>query len=196
MARRYDHTPDELKQMFIDAGKSLIESEGLRQFSARKIAKNIGYSIGTVYHLFGNYDNLVLHINATVLDEMKDIINECIAENVEGSQTIKNIASNYASYADKNYHRWHALYEFSLPDDTPIPDWFSQKITDLFSIVEISLQPFFQNDTHLANHTAKILWASVHGICHLGLSGKLQGVGSASIQVLCDDLIDHYLGHH
>ena len=54
MARRNDHTRDELKEMAISAGQSIIIHEGFNKFSARKVARNIGYTVGTIYNIVGN----------------------------------------------------------------------------------------------------------------------------------------------
>ena len=52
MARRNDNSRDELKEMSIAAGQEIILAEGFASFSARKVAKNIGYTIGTIYNIF------------------------------------------------------------------------------------------------------------------------------------------------
>ncbi|MES2985279.1 MAG: hypothetical protein V4735_08845 [Pseudomonadota bacterium] len=48
MARRYDHSKEALQEMAISAGQSIIQSQGFGKFSARKVAAEIGYTVGTV----------------------------------------------------------------------------------------------------------------------------------------------------
>jgi len=89
MGRRYDHTRKELKEMAIKAGTKLIEDKGLQNCSARKIAKKIGYSVGTLYNVFENYDDLVLHINAVTLDDLQHYFEENLDRDLEGADAFR-----------------------------------------------------------------------------------------------------------
>ncbi len=44
MGRRSIHTPEELRELIIDATTAIVEQQGLEGLSAREIAKRIGYS--------------------------------------------------------------------------------------------------------------------------------------------------------
>ena len=44
MARRSDHTRDELRRMALDAARAIVEEDGLRGLSTRRLAKAIGYT--------------------------------------------------------------------------------------------------------------------------------------------------------
>ena len=71
-----------------------------------------------------------------------------ILEHFENSNqctdTIKNLAALYISFANENYNRWSALFEFNLPQNTPLPDWYSDKIKELFLIIEAPLLPLMK----------------------------------------------------
>ncbi len=68
MARRSDHTREELTELAIDAATALIEAEGFANFSARQVAAKIGYTVGTLYNVFGSYDRLLFHVHERPLD--------------------------------------------------------------------------------------------------------------------------------
>jgi AcrR family transcriptional regulator len=70
MARRSDHTRDELHRLALDAARRITEREGLRGLRARQIARDIGYTIGTLYNLFEDLDDLILHLNGETLDAL------------------------------------------------------------------------------------------------------------------------------
>src|SRR5687767_12593733 len=67
MGRRSDHSRAELEELILLAGEAHLAQVGFAAFSAREVAKRIGYSIGTIYNVFGSYDRLVLAINARTL---------------------------------------------------------------------------------------------------------------------------------
>lgn len=191
MARRSDHTREELKGMAITAGQEIIAQEGLGKFSARKVAKKIGYTVGTVYNVFGSHDALILHINAATLDDMGKFLTERLNSDLEGSLQIKHLASCYLEFVQTHRARWNALFEHNLPADIPLPDWYAEKIKELFSFVETPLHSVAGNKEN-AERAAKTLWAGIHGICALGLNGKLDVIGVESVQELMDEFIDHY----
>ena len=127
MARRSDHIREELKDMSIAAGQEIIANEGFSKFSARKVAKKIGYTVGTVYNIFGSHDELILNINAVTLDDMREFIAERLNSDLEGSSQIKHLAGCYLEFAKTHHARWSALFERNLPVGTPLPDWYAKK---------------------------------------------------------------------
>ena len=73
MGRRSDHSRDEIREMAIAAAAEIVEKEGFQSLTARKVAGRIGYTVGTLYHVFRNFDDLVMHLNAQTIDEMARI---------------------------------------------------------------------------------------------------------------------------
>ena len=63
MARRKDHTREELTQLAIKAGRELVVEKGSAALTARNVAQAIGYTPGTLYNVFENIDALVAAIN-------------------------------------------------------------------------------------------------------------------------------------
>ena len=49
MARRSDHSRDEIREMALNAAKTIVEREGAAALSTRKIANEIGYTAGSLY---------------------------------------------------------------------------------------------------------------------------------------------------
>ncbi len=193
MARRNDHTHEEIKLIAIEAGKQLIINDGFSNFSSRRVAKDIGYSIGTIYNIFENNDEFILHINALTLDEMSYYLNEQL-EGIEApKQAMKILATSYIYFANENYNRWSTLYEHSMPKNTTLPEWFSVKIKNLTTLIEKPLLPLFDNSHEKAKETAQVLWASVHGICQLGLTGKLDFNDIDLVINLSNNFIEHYM---
>ena len=74
MGRRSDHSRDELYTMALAAARKIAEKEGLRGLTARRIAREIGYTVGTLYNLFDNLDGLIVHLNGTTLDTLYEAV--------------------------------------------------------------------------------------------------------------------------
>lgn len=191
MARRSDHTRDELKAMAIAAGTRLIEAKGFGAFSARAVAAEIGYTVGTLYNVFGNLDTLVLHINAGTLDLWYDALAKKLA--TRPKQPLHALARAYIQFARSHYHRWSALFEHRLDESAAIPDWYAAKMARFFALVEDALPATIAPTPKARKRTANVLWAGIHGICILGLSNKLAIVGAESVEVLADELVARVL---
>ncbi|MEO0642572.1 MAG: helix-turn-helix domain-containing protein, partial [Pseudomonadota bacterium] len=56
MGRRSDHTANELRQLLIECGHKLIAERGFAKFSGREAARRAGYTVGTLYNVFGSLD--------------------------------------------------------------------------------------------------------------------------------------------
>lgn len=192
MARRNDHTKEEIRNMIVKTGCKLIEESGFSEFSTRKIAKKIGYTVGTLYNVYENYDDIILHINANTLDEMHNFIESRLNDEAKGGDSIKNLAKTYIEFANRNPNRWGALFEYNISQDLCSSEWYNKKIEKLFSIVESFLLEFISDKSEISKHT-KVIWSSVHGICVLSLTKKLNSEGVESVESLTDSLIDNYL---
>ena len=70
MARRNQHSREELQALAIDAVRELVAEHGLAKLSVRKVAEKIRYTPGMLYHVFANLDDLILHANAATLDTL------------------------------------------------------------------------------------------------------------------------------
>lgn len=187
MARRWEHTPEELKNLAIQAGYELIQERGFQAFSARAVAAKMGYTVGTLYHVFGDLDTFILHINARTLDEWYEEEVKGIPKKPE--QRARYFAHSYYKYAKANYNRWLALFEHRMQNDAPIPEWYIPKMMRMFALIGEAVMPHVGNDPKKAEKLAKLLWASVHGISTLALDGKLTQVGAGTPEKMIDDLI-------
>ena len=192
MARRADHTRTELTELAIEAGIKLLEKEGLMNFSARKVAGEIGYTVGTLYNIFGSYDDLLLHINARTLDDWFSFMQKRLEKGKQKNQ-LHILARAYIDYSQAHYHLWIALFEHHTPDEYKLPDWYMEKMMQFFTLTEKLLLPLVQKNKREARRAARVLWAGIHGICILSSSGKLGLVDSDSAETLAISLIDNYL---
>ncbi len=193
MGRRNDHPREEIKKMAIEAGKKILVEEGFSKLGARKIARAIGYTVGTLYNVFDNYLDIVLHINAETLDDIKNHLENSIVPGQEGTVALTTIGLSYVEYARENKNLWSALYDFQHPEDTDMPEWYVEKVNSVFSLPVKALIPLFNGDIERAKNEARILWGGVHGICVLGLTRRLSHDSEELLKTKVRSLIENYL---
>ena len=98
MGRRSDHTRSELRELMLEEGHRQLAEVGLARFSARDVAKRIGYSVGTLYNVFGSYDELMLAINARTLSLWLTHLRTRLAES-EDDDRIATLVRGYFEFA-------------------------------------------------------------------------------------------------
>src|SRR5207248_2028400 len=111
MGRRSDHTLDQIKQMAIEATEKIVRKKGIDELSTRKIAAEIGYTSGTLYLVFKNLDDLILHVNGRTLERLRDVLNAVTAKAGEPVGMAKDICRAYLRFADENRAFWSLVYE-------------------------------------------------------------------------------------
>jgi AcrR family transcriptional regulator len=166
MAKRSEHTQEELKELVLSAAEAIVTEEGFSALKVRRIAAEIGYTVGSIYMVFTNMADLTVHINAKTLDaisaqleqvqathlkrdEFTDTIpsRDVICPDLSGSpqvqvqecsaeQIIEALAIAYLTYASANFTRWHTIFNSVLISKTEIPDWYQEKVTAVFSHFE------------------------------------------------------------
>jgi AcrR family transcriptional regulator len=134
MGRRSDHSRGELKELILAAGEAHMAQVGYARFSAREVAKRIGYSIGTIYNVFGSYDRLVLAINARTLRAWAAFLEERLA--AAGEDRIAALVFGYFDFAAENRHRWMALYDHRMAEPgAELPPDFVEAFEALVALI-------------------------------------------------------------
>lgn len=176
MGRRSDHTREELSDLIIREGHRHLSEVGFAHFSAREVAKRVGYSIGTLYNIFGSYDHLMLAINGRTLDLWR----AALWARLQEAQTdrLAQAIEAYFEFAINHRHAWTALYDFRLPEGEPIPEFYAKKVTAITQIVvEEVAAALAQDQRDQAPALARSLLATVHGHCFFALNGTFALLG-------------------
>jgi len=194
MGRRSTHTPQQLRELILDAAQAIIDANGLAGLSAREIARRIGYSPGTIYNIFTNLDDVVLHVEARVLDALEKRLTEIPSDGGDGPRRVVQIAHVYLAFTQEKPRLWNLLFEHHLPAGTALPAWYQQKLEALMAHVERALGVHFAPGQEAdRQRAARVLWAGVHGITSLSTADKLSVVTTESAGRLIDDLVGTYL---
>jgi len=193
MARRSDHSRDELYDIALNAAKTIIEKDGLDALTARNVADAIGYSPGTLYNLFDNLNGLILRLNSRTLDSLYAALNAIPRQN-NPEKDIRALLDGYLGFLETSPHLWRALFEHTLPAGESLPEWYTLKIDRLMALIASTLSPIFKNpDGTEADRAARILWASLHGICSLSDTGKLDVVTTQTVGEMAESLVTHFV---
>lgn len=172
MAKRNEHSLDEIREMVLDAAETIIINEGLSALTVRKIAIEIGYTVASFYMVFASMTDLVIHIKSNTLDDLTEQLQQvpsCVPE-----RYIAELAKTYLKFSGQNFNRWRMIFV----QDDEIPEGYQQKINHIFSMVEAQFAQLAPNcSAQQSNLAARTLWSGVHGICSLSLTRKPDAAG-------------------
>jgi AcrR family transcriptional regulator len=195
MAKRNQHSLEEIRVMVLNATKTIITNEGYSALTARKIAMNIGYTVGSIYMVFANMADLVMHIKANTMDELFEQLQQ--VPDCPPEQHIANLSKAYLQFASRNFNRWSMIY--AQDQDGETPEWYRQKINLIFSLIDTrfaQLAPDCTTQQHKL--AAQALWGGIHGICTVSLTGDLDAADINNIEdailLLVESFIAGWLG--
>jgi AcrR family transcriptional regulator len=176
MGRRSDHSRGELRELIIAEGHRHMAEVGFARFSAREVAKRIGYSIGTLYNVFGTHDRLLLAINTRTFALWAGHLRALLA--TAGSDRIAALVEAYFSFAAENRNVWMAIYDHRLPPGVPMPVEEDTQRTVLTDIVVHEVTVALPDHAAAeAPRLARSLIATVHGHCLFALNGSFALMG-------------------
>ncbi|KPJ93896.1 MAG: hypothetical protein AMJ53_06330 [Gammaproteobacteria bacterium SG8_11] len=194
MARRSEHSKEQIRDMALQAAENIVAADGLLGLSARKIAKQIGYTVGTLYLVFRNLDDLILQVNARTLDALYEKMQGSLQKCRQPRTCVVALGRAYVQFATENPKLWNMVFEHQLTEGEQVPNWFDDKVNKMFQLVETQLIPLLEHQSEKKiDMVSKAIWCGVHGICSLAVTGKLDIQDAESINVLTDSLINNYL---
>lgn len=193
MGRRSDHSREELYEMAMAEAEAIVVEEGWRKLTARSLAGRMGYSVGTLYNLFENADDILLHLNARTLDNLGKHLSE-IDLSGDPKADLKRMLEVYLAFISENRNLWTVLFEHYRSDEEPVPEWYLECVGQVLALLEEALAPLFPEGKDAEKRrSARVLWSGLHGICSLAGSQKLGILTEEPVAALASDLINTYL---
>ncbi len=177
--------------MALAAAREIAEAEGLRGLTARRIAGRIGYSVGTLYNLFEDLDELIFRLHVTTLDALHEAC-ALSPRTGEPETDLRALGQAYIGFTGEHPRLWNLLFEHRLPEGRPLPEWYLEKVARLLALVEAAIAPLFPPGREVERlHSARVLWSSLHGMCSVASAGRL---GEAeSLAAMADSLATNYV---
>jgi AcrR family transcriptional regulator len=181
MARRSDHTRPELAELILREGHLLLGETGFRHFSAREVAKRIGYTVGTIYNLFEDLDQLIVALNTRTFL----LWTESLQARLEaaGADRVAALVGGYFDFARAHPNWWMAIYDHRLPDGRVLPAAYLEARAALIALVHGEVARMLPGvEAAEVSALTRSLVASVHGHCFFELNGTFAVLGEADAE--------------
>jgi AcrR family transcriptional regulator len=162
----------DLRAELLVAAERLIETRGLAHLRARDLANHAGCSLGAIYNVFTDLDELILAVNANTLRAIDQDMTGI--EDGDPLQQLIALANAYLTYADRNRLRWEAVFGHRVPAEAVVPQSFQEMQNAAFSRIEGPLALLRPDLPDAARSLlGRSIFAAVHGMVALGLDRRL-----------------------
>ena len=189
MGRRSEHTPEELRELILGATRQVIVDAGFQRLSAREIARAIGYAPGTLYNMFRNLDEILMRVEARVLDELDEAIGKAVHGN-RGNDAVRRFATACVEFAYQNPRLWELIQEHHPVNRSTGPDWYTNSLYAPLARLEVALTRLTANgEAEEATRTARLVWAAVHGIVNVATTTKYGPLPLATTLSMAESMV-------
>lgn len=193
MARRNDHTREELIELTIDAVSEFLANQPHHELSLRKVANKIGYVPSTLVNVFGNYNLLLLQVVARTVDELQMEASLALEKSNSTEEALYSLAYCYHDFASKNPYRWQLIFQHTMNGEE-LPDWQANRIEAMTSMLEKLIAILSPNrTTEEVIEASRVLWAGVHGVTLLSVDDKFFTSSPIDGKALIANLLSNYL---
>ncbi len=174
MARRNDHSREELFELVIDGARHLVDTMGPGGVTARRIADHIGYTPGTLYQYFGSLNEIFLHVNAVNLSRLETQLQAAAQSAESPRQALLEMGYTYLNYAATHPHRFALMFTSLVPHGEDAPPHLQVRVDALFALVTGQMQQIWPESDHATLELrARALWGGVHGVVSLSMRDQL-----------------------
>ncbi|ANW23427.1 TetR family transcriptional regulator [Vibrio coralliilyticus] len=195
MARRNDHTREELIALTLDTVKDFLSENSYHELSLRKVANMIGYVPSTLVNVFGNYNLLLLHAVAQTLDELAEEAKVVVSQSQDPKTALYELAYCYHDFAQRHPHRWQLIFEHNMNGET-LPEWQAERIDNMTGMLEQLLQVLAPHrSSKEVLQASRVLWSGVHGITLLSVDDKFFAAEPVDGKELINNLLSHYIAN-
>jgi AcrR family transcriptional regulator len=183
-----DLTPDErrarLRERLITEAWRLISTEGLPAVQARRVAQEAGCSVGAIYNVFPDLDELILRANIITMRQLGEAAaaaGATLDPALGVGERVRRLSQVYIGFAFAYERSWRSLFEYRATYRKPYPDWYRDSQVLAFRDLGHGVlgAPV---DTPEKLAMVETLWAAVHGVVSVAMDARFRDVSRPQIE--------------
>ena len=177
MASKNELNRLEIRDKTLLVAKDFIINNGVKALTARKLAQENGYSVGTLYNLFGSIDEIVVTVAINHLTELCEKITSSLNEIDDAHIKLQHFANYLYNFINENPN----LSRLVLADITnyceELPLEYTTQMNQLFMPVNDVFKIIFPAiDSVASKKLSEVYQASIMGIMSLSAKNLLESV--------------------
>lgn len=178
---------DELRQQTLDAAREIILQEGPEALTARRLAKAVGYTPGTIYNLFESLPDVLWQVNRDHFTRIAGLFSNLPGDTPQ--DRLRVLGSRYLDLVEAEPTLFRSLFDGPRKSEH-FPDWYMNAINGLLDLTASELIAMAPEMTQAnARREATAMFAAIQGLAQLRASGRLDLLTDGSAKELADGLI-------
>lgn len=179
--RRRERMREETRQAILDAGRAMVEAEGIDGFSLRGVARAVGYSPAAIYEYFGSKEDLIgcLYFEGRggLTDRMVAVL-ESMPDGQPAIETLRGFGHAYRQAAQEHPELYRLIFGRGKTPDHSSMHGSANDVppSHAFGLLIDLVAKGIQDGEFLeapAPVVAMAAWTAIHGFVTLELSGAL-----------------------
>jgi AcrR family transcriptional regulator len=171
---------EELKSLILKAAMKLFVEKGVEQTTIRSIAKEVEYSVGTVYVYYKDKKDILHDLHTQGFMQLGAEMKVLFSVN-NPMERLKALGRVYLNFALNNPDMYDLMFTLKAPiefiEEKHQDDWMEGKRT--FGLLKSTLQQCIESG-HFKGHSLEpisfAIWSIVHGMASLHISQRVKGV--------------------
>ena len=186
---------EKLRKQVFESALRIVESQGIEELNARKLAEQSSCALGSIYNAFGDLDDLRFHINATILSRLYERLYQTVEQGISRDAPLlalfKELGISYVEFARNKPLLWKTLFEYAPNVSTP--DWYAKRASEGIYLLCQKLSIAYGIPEEKSKRLIGFFWSSIHGICAILLNRKMEAVSGLFREEYLDDFIEYSL---
>lgn len=193
-ARRTAETTEAMRRQLVAAARAAIAEHGVGGLTARGLAQDLGWAVGTIYTIAPSLDEITLAANAAELDALRERLEVELSGATLGDPVarIRGLARAYLSFAEARPRNWSAIFERQAEGERAPPDWYQARQLALFELLEQAVAPLTRS-TAETRWAARAVWAALQGFLALSMAGHVDRVSEDPTTGRRQDLAEYLI---
>ena len=117
------------------AAGDIVAESGAAALSMREVARRIGYTVGALYIVFENLDDLIVHLNEQTIMELRAALERIRGRTNQPAQNLRLLVAAYLGFALLHTARWRLVFEHRLPEGQKAPPTYAGHTAAIFALV-------------------------------------------------------------
>ncbi|WP_294611607.1 TetR/AcrR family transcriptional regulator [Roseovarius sp.] len=165
----------------------IVLEEGVDALNARRLARDIKVSVGSLYNAFGDLDAVVRAVISRSAVMLSDTLHAAVETAAQDKRSrVVALGEAYFDFATAEPQRWWLLFEYksNAPPDAKVQDF-------QIGLLEMLIRAG-DGDPKSEQHRQffLLLWASVHGLVSLACRPTIVAVNPEVARTYIGDLVD------
>ena len=164
------------RERLCELATRIYVERGPENFNMRLLASELGVSAMTPYRYFKDKDEILSAMRARAFNRFADQLERALETPGTPPEKSSAVGRAYIRFALEEQTCFRLMFDFAEARGNPVPELAAAEVRAKATMTNhvrmMVKEGYFNGDPDLIGH---VLWASLHGVVVLHLSGKLYG---------------------